>query len=258
MRSLEELIYEFDIRGYVIIEDSITDDALDRLNRFWSTKLSTSHLHDVDFSWGKDWSGLIDNDRVFKFLSSIYNMFFRLDHIFCFDERFTSSSGRLHHGSDMFESGIYYDARNGKIHNGLTAVQYAISDTGERSSHFCCVPGSHRANFSTPEVYRSARDCPFLDHVYLKAGSALIFSEALVHGTFAVDSSTVRRGVLARYTNSYAYFRRPPDHTCNEYLPETPNHSTKGPIRVDKNQLTDRQNRIVTEPAYSRGKSSLV
>ncbi len=182
---------------------------------------------------------------------------FRMDHMFCASERFVSSAGRLHHHADMFDEGIYYWVRNGRVHAGLIGVQYALTDTGVSQNHFCCIPGSHRANFPVPDACRQLEGNELLRHVPLHAGDALVFSEALVHGTYAVAGSSRRRAVFARYMNNHSYFRRPPEHTALTILPATPNHSEAPSSPFDASLLTERQRRLVAEPAYARGHEPL-
>ncbi|WP_237170159.1 phytanoyl-CoA dioxygenase family protein [Pandoraea faecigallinarum] len=124
----------------------------------------------------------------------------------------------------------------------------------ETTNHFCCIPGSHRANFPIPETYRSLANNALLRHVILKAGDAVIFSEALVHGTFKVQNSGPRRSVFARYMNNHSYFRRPASQREIDSLPPTPNHSETSHAQVFSTRgFTARQRQLVVEPAYARG-----
>ncbi|AKC72116.1 phytanoyl-CoA dioxygenase family protein [Pandoraea oxalativorans] len=250
----QEYVYQFDINGFVIIPAAISRPHLQRLQHFWSDKLITRPLHDVNFDWGDDWRALIDIESVYSFLDVVYRSRFRLDHMFCADERFVSSGGQLHHQADMFDEGIFYWVRNQRIHSGLVAVQYAISDIPETANHFCCIPGSHRANFPVPDTYQSLANNALLRHVTLNAGDAVIFSEALVHGTYKVPNSEPRRSVFARYMNNHSYFRRPAAQREIVSLPPTPNHSVSSSAQVfSTSGLTNRQKQLVVEPAYARG-----
>ncbi|ANI21805.1 hypothetical protein AB870_11250 [Pandoraea faecigallinarum] len=102
-----EYVYQFDINGYVIIPNALSHSHVQRLQGFWSSNLTAHRLHDVNFDWGEDWRGLIDTESVYSFLDIVYRSKFRLDHMFCADERFVSSGGQLHHQADMFDEGIY-------------------------------------------------------------------------------------------------------------------------------------------------------
>ncbi|WP_082016816.1 phytanoyl-CoA dioxygenase family protein [Cupriavidus sp. IDO] len=247
-----EKVYEFDLNGYLIIPAAIARPHLLSLQEYWSKHLTTHFLHDINFDWGEEWRALIDLDPIYRFLEIIYRSRFRLDHMFCADERFVSSGGNLHHEADMFDEGIYYWVRNHRIHSGLVAVQYAISDVSNTENHFCCIPGSHRANFPVPDRYRIVVNNPLLQHVYLQAGDALVFSEVLVHGTCKVADSGQRRSVFSRYTNNHSYFRKPPSHQNITALPATPNHSALGIQSFSADPLTPRQRQLATVPAYAR------
>lgn len=248
-----EQIYEFDLNGYVVIPSAIDHQHLRQLQTFWKQHLTSHPVHDVNFNWGKEWRTLIDLNTVYPFLASVYRSKFRLDHMFCADERFVSSGGNLHHEADMFDEGIYYWVRNHRIHSGLIAVQYAISDVTSTENHFCCIPSSHRANFPVPSRFRDTANNSLLRHVFLSAGDALVFSEALVHGTWQVENSRTRRSVFARYMNNHSYFRRPHAHTEIVSLPPTPNHSSVNATTFAVEALTPRQRQLVAEPAYARG-----
>lgn len=250
---ISEQLYQFDLNGYVVIPQTISLSHLQRLQQFWSAHLTGHPLHDVNFDWGEEWRALIDPTPVYGFLSELFRSRFRLDHMFCVDERFVSSGGRLHHQADMFDEGIFYWVQNQRVHSGLVAVQYALTDTGEAASHFCCIPGSHRGNFPVPERYREIPDNPMLRHPTLCTGDALVFSEAMVHGTYVVPESGPRRAVYARYMNNHSYFRKPNGLHAIKALPATPNHAATGSQIFKADRLTPRQRQLVIELAYARG-----
>ncbi|NIF92157.1 phytanoyl-CoA dioxygenase family protein [Burkholderia sp. Cy-637] len=255
--QLENIIYQYDINGYAIIDGALSSEVSDDILAFWNENLTDHYLHDVDLNWSGGWRALIDVSPVFLVLDRIFASRFRLDHIFCADENFVSSGGRMHHQADMFEDGVFYFVKGGKIFNGLTGVLYALSEMGPDVSHFCCIPGSHRANFEVPSEYRNPVDNPLVKHLHLRRGDALIFSEALVHGTYHVENSEQRRAIFARYTNSYSYYRKPAEHGDLRALPSTPNHARLQLPYIDPEKLTERQRRLVIEPAYARGKAPL-
>lgn len=247
-------LFEFDVNGFVVLPAAIPRISIDSMLEFWDGNLKDDSVNDVDFSWSPEWRGLIDNEATFRVLDRLFSSRFRLDHMFCADERFVSSGGKMHHQANMFEDGIFYNVINGRIFNGLTGVLFSLTEMARDVTHFCCIPGSHRANFNVPRDLRDPGTSPLAKHIYLGSGDALIFSEALVHGTCVVEGMKRRRAVFARYTNAYSYYRRPPEHVRISALPATPNHSLGLPIAVDHSILTERQRRLVSEPAYARGK----
>ena len=108
-----------------------------------------------------------------------------------------------------------------------------------------------------PDAYRRVERNHLLRHLYLQSGDALVFSEALVHGTCAVTGSGPRRAVFARYINSHSYYRRPTVSPLARALPATPNH-TDGAIELFRPELlSHRQRQIVCEPAYARGRGPI-
>ncbi|WP_244139232.1 phytanoyl-CoA dioxygenase family protein [Burkholderia sp. BCC1630] len=257
MKSIEKMMYEFDVNGYIVVKNALSPELIAEINDFWQLNLLDHYLHDVNLNWSQNWRSLIDIEPVYAILARLFSSRFRLDHIFCADENFVSAGGKMHHQADMFEDGVFYFVKGGKIFNGLTGVLYALSDMDSDVSHFCCIPASHRANFLVPDEYRNPDSNPLIEHVFMTKGDALIFSEALVHGTYHVESSEPRRAIFARYTNSYSYYRRPAEHAELSLLPSTPNHSRSLVQCIDRDKLTERQRRLVMEPAYARGKSPL-
>lgn len=148
----------------------------DEINDFWRKNLLGHYLHDVNLNWSKNWRSLIDIESVYTILARLFSSRLRLDHIFCADENFISAGGKMHHQADMFEDGVFYFVKSGKIFNGLTGVLYALSDMNSGASHLCCIPASHRANFSVPDEYRNPNSNPLIKHIFLTTGDALIFS----------------------------------------------------------------------------------
>ena len=68
--------------------------------------------------------------------------------------------------------------------NGLMAVCYQLSDVSPGEGGYACIPGSHRANYSCPDdVRRLETHSEWFKNLPMKAGSALVFTEALTHGT---------------------------------------------------------------------------
>ncbi|WP_232517928.1 phytanoyl-CoA dioxygenase family protein [Burkholderia ambifaria] len=257
MIDIERLVYEFDINGYAVVKNALDQRLVSEINDFWQNNLQGHYLHDVNLNWSQNWRALIDIEPVYLILDRLFSSRFRLDHIFCADENFVSAGGKMHHQADMFEHGVFYFVKSNKIFNGLTGVMYALSDMSSNVSHFCCIPASHRANFAVPDEYRDPCSNPLIKHVFLAKGDALVFSEALVHGTYHVECSESRRAIFARYTNSYSYYRRPVEHADLSLLPSTPNHSKSRLQCIDRDKLTERQRRLVMEPAYARGKLPL-
>jgi ectoine hydroxylase-related dioxygenase (phytanoyl-CoA dioxygenase family) len=72
------------------------------------------------------------------------------------------------------------------------------------------VPGSHKANFAPPKsLLRYEAHRQSVRQVACKAGSAVIFTEALTHGTLPWTGERQRRTLLTRYTRGNMSYLRP-------------------------------------------------
>ena len=83
-------------------------------------------------------------------------------------------------------SGAYFPFRENQIAEGFVVVTFNLTDAGPEHGGFCCIPGSHKSHFRLPErIADSPEDCPFVVVPEVPAGSAVLFTEALTHGTAA-------------------------------------------------------------------------
>jgi len=65
---------------------------------------------------------------------------------------------------------------------------------------FVAVPGSHKANYPVPRDYLHFEKVPpCVTRVPQRAGSVVIFTEALTHGTWPWDEEYERRSLLYAY-----------------------------------------------------------
>ena len=90
----------------------------------------------------------------------------------------------FHNGGTPFNPWYCYTVRDGKIFCTLLAVIWLLTDVAEGDGGFWFIPGSHKANFPIPpglDDYSWIPDCAV--QPVARAGSAIIFTEALVHGT---------------------------------------------------------------------------
>ncbi|HAA73842.1 TPA: hypothetical protein DCE37_01825 [Candidatus Latescibacteria bacterium] len=110
------------------------------------------------------------------------------------------------------------------MYNGLTVVSWQLCDVGPEAGGFCCIPGSHKANCVTfPEA---------------KAGSIIIFTEALTHGSAPWIADHQRRSLLFKYS------------------PAQQSWSSKHIQAPEGVGLTERQ-QLLFEPPYFSGRQSL-
>jgi ectoine hydroxylase-related dioxygenase (phytanoyl-CoA dioxygenase family) len=79
-----------------------------------------------------------------------------------------------------------------------------LTDLGPDDGGTVVVPGSHRSGLSVPEIVRAlSRDPSMVRRVEAPAGSTLVFSEALVHGSGVIRSGRERLMMIAAYGPSF-------------------------------------------------------
>jgi ectoine hydroxylase-related dioxygenase (phytanoyl-CoA dioxygenase family) len=102
------------------------------------------------------------------------------------------------------QPGEYYSFRNNEIHNGFVVVTWNLADTGPEHGGFCCIPGSHKGNYKLPhQIAAAPEDSPCVVIPNAPAGSAILFTEALTHGTAAWNGKHQRRSLLYKYCVSH-------------------------------------------------------
>jgi Protein involved in biosynthesis of mitomycin antibiotics/polyketide fumonisin len=116
--------------------------------------------------------------------------------------------------------------------NGLLSFSWALTDAVPGDGGFGCIPGSHRAEEPLPA---GAED--MVVEVPQRAGSLLVFTEALVHCTVPWTGAADRLSLLYKYSPGNSTWARNPPAP-----PEV--------LRL----LTPRQRQLV-EPPYVGGRA---
>lgn len=110
------------------------------------------------------------------------------------------AEGCILHGGGTLVHKHMYQYVNGRMWNNLVGVCYQLADVNAGDGGFVCIPGSHKANYDTPEdVLTMVHDMSCYQHLPMKPGDALIFTEALTHGTLPWTADHERRTLLYRY-----------------------------------------------------------
>ena len=93
---------------------------------------------------------------------------------------------------------------DGRMANGLMAIGYQLADIGPGDGGFCCIPGSHKANYEAPLALRRLEmDTEHVHQITARAGSAITFTETLTHGAMPWAGSHERRSLIYRYQPAY-------------------------------------------------------
>ena len=231
--------YLFDLNGYLVVEDILSAEQVAALNaavdrnapppteppptglNSGSEKLSGAHGRTTFgncLDWPSPWCDpfrrlmvlpaalrymveTIGDDLRFEGLTGIANT--------------RGSEGQILHGGGVghspdLEQGFFHRVEQGRVRNGLMAVAYLLSDVNPGDGGFCCIPGSHKANFFCSwEMRRLEIGEEHVRHIPAKAGSAILFTEALTHGALPWNGEHERRLVFLRYGPGIMAFSPP-------------------------------------------------
>jgi ectoine hydroxylase-related dioxygenase (phytanoyl-CoA dioxygenase family) len=147
---------------------------------------------------------------MLPYLKSLVGAKFRYDHGHALLMRAGAKQLGLHGGSTPWDPAQEYRYRDGEMLNGLLVVSYALSDAGPDDGGFAVVPGSHKANFAVPRPFISfEKTGPWVLRVPVKAGDAIIFSEACTHGTWPWRAKHERRSLLYKFAPGHSAWASP-------------------------------------------------
>jgi len=200
--------YLFDLQGYLVIDNILTADEVATLNQLIDAQnlpepsLESGKARFGSFlDWGKPFCDLLDHPKLMPYLKVILGESFRLDHYYGIYLRAGTGPLNLHGGNTPYDPPEYYHFRNGNMYNGLVVAAWNLADTGPDHGGFCCIPGSHKANYPLPQEIRQTHyQSPCVVIPEGKAGSLVIFTEALTHGTTPWWGRHQRRSLLYKYS----------------------------------------------------------
>jgi len=202
--------YLFDLNGYLAVPGALSPAVLAELNGLMDERVArdvpaeaTTHRFGDVLDWGPAVRGLIDHEPVLPYLEEILGGDFRLDHDYA--DLIRSGKGpigtRLHGGAVPYDPGQSYTFIEGRPRSGLLVVAYNLRDVGPDDGGFGCVPGSHKANLPFPEEWRELSEDRdgLVKAVTGPAGTAIIFTEAMTHGTLPWRGTGERRTLFLKY-----------------------------------------------------------
>jgi len=239
--NFKEFDYEFDLNGYYVIRNVVNKKDIAHakkvLKKIEQTKKSKLP-HNIFF--GKNRSGeayisnILEADKIFENFATIPDIlklikrvtgnsnFFRLNHAVSMTKFNKKTYTPLHMGNLPHHPKIFYFVKNGVIFSNITKVVFPIANNKKNDGGFSIIPGSHKASFVRPNNNHPDNN-KLLSYIDAKPGDAIIFTEALAHGSLVNKTGLTRR--ILSYAYSVAYM---PDWSkfklqySKEYLKRAP------------------------------------
>lgn len=227
--SFDTLDYLFDLYGYVILKNAIDPQHLIELNNafdafpdlpymgWWGNvqRLDNNGHAGIELQniveAGEPFEKLIDHpawvERLTRYCGEkdtyVHGLF--IDECFASIRR-TGGFFPIHSGGQDAVVRNQFRFVNGKFRCGQVNILMALTDVGPGDGGTLVVPGSHKANFLHPDIPTNYGDRgPYKKlpagaiEVHLKAGDAILFVDALMHGATARTNPGERRVVIYRY-----------------------------------------------------------
>jgi len=214
--------YLFDVQGYLILEDVIPLPVVRRLESLMdeleardpetlpasvvpSKPRTASELYLSNIvEAGPEFEELIDVPEVVDVVREVSLGLFRLNHTYAI-YHFKDGWTPLHMGATPIHPKAHYEARGGQIFSTLTKAVFPIANHTAADGCFAAIPGSHKASFALPESAKRGSGQPprGLVPIEAKPGDAIVFTEALTHGSFANVSGNCRKSLFYCYSLGY-------------------------------------------------------
>jgi hypothetical protein len=234
-------IYLFDLRGYLLLKNALSAAEVAALNAGIDALLPLKrgewcgYVHGHAFSnndglnlqqiyeGGEAFERLIDHpswiDKVKYFVGGEGTFDYNHGPLFI-DENFANLRGPgeaigLHSGGHEGTKRTQFRFYNGRFHCGQINILMALTNIGPGDGGTMVIPGSHKSNFPHPHFdrYRIGGEEASVDHVegavevHMQAGDALLFVDAIAHGSAKRTNPGERRIIVFRYGPSWGNFR---------------------------------------------------
>ena len=228
--------YLFDLQGYLVLKNVVSPELIEEINETvneWVALQEAGHKWighvrcsdpepvqgpDIKFGniieGGPAFEALIDNPNWIEFVKRyvdnhglhIWMNFLPIIH--------QGNHVRLHSGghNKMYRTSFWY--HDDRFYCGNLNLFLALNDIGPGDGGTLVVPGSHKSNLPNPLVNQKGKDrkdyvlepgdmAPYLREVHLKAGDAVLFTDALIHGASVRTNEGERRALIYRYSSSW-------------------------------------------------------
>ena len=262
----------FDLNGYLVVENALTSDEIAACNKAIDNNPDKMRIRPTEQSlsgeskalkgkhgrtdlsgmltwptpWCQPFRNLLAHPNIVPYLAELLREDCRLDHLYGIIMEKGAEGHVMHGGGTADDLTHFYQFHNGRMRCGLTVVAWVLTDCNPGEGGFACIPGSHKSNYRTPrDIALLDRDMGVVQQVAAKAGAAIIFTEALAHGTLPWTANHQRRSILYKYapgTLTYSARYLPPEveKVLDEFTP-TQRALLEPPYRTNRPRVTQSQ-----------------
>jgi hypothetical protein len=221
--------YIFDLLGYRVLRGALSRDQVARINAWVDSQpprepgawAGNVHVHTYSGPDGTNYQNVVEGGEVFEELIDHPSWIEDVRRYICNDfntlgiyENFLNVRGQsgfigIHSGGHLACPINTFRHPTGAWQLGQINILMALTDIAEGDGATAIVPGSHKSHMPHPalvggEQHAYRQDAPageklLTQEVHLRAGDALMFTDALTHGSAARTSAGERRIIVYRY-----------------------------------------------------------
>src|SRR5262245_49667546 len=214
--------YLFDLRGYLVVPNALSAEhvaemnaIIDRTERLpdddappsvvFERKVGGSHdmrIYNVK-ELGEPFERLIDLPATLPLVADIIGLRPRLNHDYSILRYGAGDRTAFHLGNTPLAPRCQFRFHDGQFFSTLMKVVFPLTDQGVEDGCFSVVPGSHKGNFANPYGNEPDGIAP-REPIPCRAGDAILFTEALTHGSEVNRSGKPRRTLYYAYSPCWA------------------------------------------------------
>lgn len=213
--------YLFDLNGYLILRQAASGDLIGRLNQGVDRLLHLKngewegHIYNQSNTSGDNFMNILEAGEAFEELIdhpswiTHVNRYVGGDDGLFIDESFANVRGPggltpLHSGGDARRIRTQFRFHDNEFRCGQINILLYLTDVGEGDGATMLLPASHKSNlphpqFNLSEKLRGLERKEGAIEVHVKAGDAVLFVDALAHGSAARVNGGQRRMLVYRY-----------------------------------------------------------
>lgn len=210
--------YWFDVQGYLVVKNVLPATLVSEFNRVLdryegmdpadfppplalgrerdANSLYLSNVVEADPAL----HALIDPPAILPIIREVSLGLFRLNHTYAL-YHWGGAYTRPHMAGTPLHPKATYNCKNGQIFSLLTKAVYPLLNHTIEDGCFAAIPGSHKAEFPVPTDQAALERG--LVPIPAEPGDAIVFTEALTHGSCVNRSGRPRRTAYFCYSVGY-------------------------------------------------------